>query len=275
MNVNKKDLVTTLALALSLLVVGLAGCTSSDSGVILSGDTVTLQIPVSPTELFEVEIPKELSTFKETDNNLYWKLSDDTTIYRMSELSTLTTEYDEDTGLYVAPKTVIKEFGDGCIIVATSKELQPTFVECMSKGTVREVNTYLDYSNELEELPSYTVKEMEMTESNMYMPVGAREADSGYYTCSILSNGDTWLESWILDGSLKDIQNKLVTICLGNSGQTSLSSWYKTDDIIYLTAGDNVLAAKRLQYNEWYVYFGSVEYTDYILTGIEKVRRAN
>ena len=265
-----KKLIVLALLATSLTMT--AGCAvTSTEETPVSSDTRRLQIPVGDDYLFEFNIPSDWNV-SETDNNIYWKFSDSSTIYVTDILDHFTEA--NDVGLYVSDVSVVKDFDDeerSVCLNTTQTELLSGY---MASGEIVDVDTELYKEYKLRNLPTYADKqdEMSLSGNNLYMPDGVVESSMDIYTSELLCDGADWLECWIADGKLDELRNHFVTTCLANSGESRIDNWYESEEILYLKAGGNILAAKRLRYNEWYVYYGSEKYEDYILTGINKVR---
>lgn len=252
----------------------LSGCTKSDEAYTLSGNTVPLEIPVGDTESYRFEIPTEFVTV-ETDNNVYWKFSDGTTIYLTQLINHTASEYDESLGIYTSDLTAVIDFEEysKSICITTDTSYCSTIAEYLADGEIVEKDINLYVENELDELPTYVDMSdaMALSENNLYMPEAVQESAVGIYTADLYCDGTYWLESWIMDGTYDDIINKLTNICLNNSNVEYVDKWFYDDTHLLLFAGDNVLGAKKLRYNEWYIYYGSHNYFDHIMTGIEKV----
>lgn len=253
-------------LFLLLCLTFLFGCNKNQEPV-YSGSTFSLEVPISDTEVYKINLPVELSII-ETDNNNFWKFSDDSELYCLSTSSVNEATYDNETGLYVTYNSMCKQFDNCCIIIKSKNTSLRTY---LASGSFVDKKTELYKELELEHLPSYVEQEMAMTNSNLYMPMNSVEKQVNAYMVSMVTVGDSWLESWVIDGTLDEIKNHLCTLVLNNSGKEMLDSWYVNDDVLYLTAGNNIVGAKKLRYNEWYIYYGDASYKDYILQGIDKI----
>ena len=244
----------------------LSGCSKQEEPV-YSGSTFILEVPINSTEVYEFSLPTELSIV-ETDNNNFWKFSDGSELYCLSTSSINDATYDEATDLYVTYNSMCKQFEECCIIIKTkATALRPY----LASGSFKNKRTELYRELELKHLPAYKEQEMAMTDANLYMPLNSVDHQVNAFMVSMVSNGNSWLESWVIDGTLDDIKDSLCTLALNNSNKDMLDSWYLSDDVIYLTSGSNIVGAKKLRYNEWYVYYGDVTYKDYILQGLDKI----
>ena len=105
------------------------------------------------------------------------------------------------------------------------------------------------------------------------MPEGAEDAMLDSYRASVIFLNREFLISWVQDDKIEQLLPKLITKCIANSGVSMLDSWYQDDEIVYMTAGNNIVAAKKLSLNEWYVYSGSKTFVDYVLTGVMDVHK--
>lgn len=263
-------------LPILLIICLIAGCgeepISSNSPT--SDPIESIEVPVDAETVWAFDLPSG-SQILETDNNSYWRLSDDTTIYLTSLIGHATTEYDSSTDVYTNSILVSKDFTDAeksiCITPKNNKVTK--WAKILSKGNKVSKKTQLFKELEVLELPTYidVSDDMKMYDNNLYMPFGAIETQLDIYTAELICNGANWMECWIADGTMEELQDTLVNICICNSGLDQLDSWYQDEDTLYITAGNSILAAKKLRYNEWYIYYGSSMYKDYILTGISKV----
>lgn len=263
-------------LLLALVVLFVAGCGDApiSSNSPTSDPIESIEVPVDAKTVWAFELPSG-SNVLETDNNSYWRLTDDTTIYLTSLISHTDAEYDESTGVYMNSVMTCKDFteiGKSICITPKSSEIKK-YAKILSKGDTVAKRTSLFTELEVASLPEYTdmSDDMKMYDNNLYMPFGAIETQLDIYTAELICNGANWIECWIADGTMEELQDTLVNICICNSGLDQLDSWYQDEDTLYITAGNSILAAKKLRYNEWYIYYGSSMYKDYILTGISKV----
>lgn len=244
----------------------LCGC-SSEPEVLFSGVTRTIEVPISTGTLYSFEMPVELETIS-TDNHNFWEFNDGSEIYCMSGTNLTNMEYSKEYDLYENDTAFCKVFDD-CYIIVTNG--QDCIKEYLSKGVTREVNAVLYKELESDSLPAYEEQEMEMTKANLYIPLNSKDEQINAYMVSLVSTRDDWLESWLIDGTADDIVGDLCTLAMCNTNCTKIDKWYQSEDIIFITAENNIVAAKKLRYNEWYIYYGTTTYKDYILQGINKV----
>lgn len=257
----------------------LCGCMTAinvtDDNIVANADGAyvdTIEVPITDSYAYIIKLPKAMQVI-ETDNNVYWKLSDDITIYLTQPVNHTASEYDEETGVYVSNTSVMLDFDTNTLIMQTKQSNVDSLVECLCNGSRVLKDTSLPRDCETKDFPAYDDMSnyMELTSGNLYMPKDYEKTSLYFYTSELMCSGSEWLETWILDGNLEDIKDHLVNIALCNSGHALVSSWYYDGDIFIVQAGDNIVCAKKLRYNEWYVYSGSANYKDYMYTGIQKV----
>ena len=263
------------------ILLGIISCVSLLSGCsdISSVDesqyaaTSTFYVPITQERLFRFYLPDVLQIV-ETDNNVYWKFSNGDQLFVMEPIDYSVSKLDEESGLYLTDTTIIKDFEDCCIYMQVQKGEVDILKNLLADGYTVKLKNELYVEKQMSELPSYTdmSDSMFLSEHNLYMPEGVHDTMVNIYTAEVICKSPTsWLETWIIDGTFEDIYPQLCSIACTNSGVTEIDKWYSDDTIFYASAGNNIVCAKKLRYNEWYVYYGSSDFLDYILTGVNKV----
>ncbi len=266
-----KKFITSILLILCLL----CGCGEQKQEDTVKVVLDLIDIPLGSGKVFKLTLP-EGSNIVETDNNVYWLLSDDTKIYRTTKVSNSEEDFDAETGMYIGNDYVAKDF-DECTITAQGGNSQGEFRRLLFEGVVDTVDVALYKETKSKFLPSYVdmSDSMYLSDRNLYMPEGSNESSVGNYTAELLCNGVDFLESWIQDGDQDSLQGILATYTLVNAPDAYIASWFMDDDYMYFTAGDHIMGAKKLKRNQWYIYLGTTKYKDYILTGMHKVSSSN
>lgn len=259
--------ILSLVLVLALLVTSSA-CGSSHK---FSGNTRLIDVVVGPGSIFKLPIPTELVT-SETDNNLYWKFDDGSKLF-ITQHGDLTGYKVNDAGIYVANESCCKSIGDKDIFIQAEHSKVDALSQYIAQGQTVEVKTDLDPKAEIKKLDTYVDKssEMSMSMHNLYMPAGVQETMFNIYKAELVCSGEKWLESWVMDGKLNEIKPTLITLACANSNSDHVTSWYEDTSLFMASAGDVCIYAKKLKLNEWYVYYGSSNYRDYIMTGVSKI----
>lgn len=253
-----------LLLLLSLVL--LCGCNEKEAPV-YSGATYSIEVPITATTAYVFNLPVELA-ITETDNNTYWLFSDGTRLYCLSEVAYNYMSYDSVLDVYTTSDSICKKFKDcGILLKNTDVNLKHYLVD----GKYEDRGNYVLNPDNRDLKPDYKQVEMFMTDSNLYMPEEAEEHLVNEFKVSMISDSKDWLESWVQDGKIEEIETKLITLALNNSSSDDIDSWYKDDEIVIYVSGDNIAAAKKLRYNEWYIYYGTYKYDDYIYQGLDKV----
>jgi hypothetical protein len=252
----------SILVVLSILLTGCSFTKSNSDSIKLSDATYTLEIPVADGKVFTIEVPTDLQIMA-TDNNVYFKFNNDIVMY-----ATHNTESSSEVTKYAVSRQVEERY-----IFARCDGAVNRLKETFGNGIIKDCDVKLYIETELKEFPEYMdmSDDMILYDNNLYMPDGCEENTVNIYTSELLCDGESWLESWIMDGTYDDIKDTLATYCITNSGSDKINYWYKDDNIVIMYSGDNIVAAKKLRYNEWYVYSGSAMYEDYILTGVDKV----
>lgn len=270
LDIKIKKIIATVLCAATLLCS--AGCGKSGGGgdVELSGKEYTLQIPTSDSTYYSLTVPEEYAVTS-YDNVSYWTLAQNVEVYCTSVQNHLATDQSEGSGLYVNSKSVSLDIDDHTISIRCSKNQQELFKTVLRTGKLTECHIDLYADNRLNKFPKYEIQNMTLYDNNLYMPDGAQETKLNVYTASLVLNGREFIMSWIQDGKVEDIKDKIACLCLCNSGRTVVEQWYQDDDIVYVEAGDHIAVAKKLRANEWYIYLGTKSYKNYALTGAVKV----
>ena len=234
----------------------------------LSGATYTIDVLIDDTHYLQLSIPMEV-TLQQTDNHSYFAFDNGMSVYLMKSKDT-TAKYDEMSKLYIASSFIERDFDNNCVVVNASGSLKEAMVSNLSNARI--VNCKTDVYKELrmEKLPDYIRAEMYLVD-NMYMPNGCEKTIYDIYDAELYTEGTLWLQCWIVDKKFEDTKDRLMSLALLGTGKENVDGWYMTDDIFYCYCNSNIVAAKRLAFNSWYVYYGHVSMKDYILTGIEDV----
>lgn len=248
------------------LILLLTGCGATGETE-YSGATKSIEILLKDNKILTLQIPVEMEVAT-TDNHYYWEFTNGTTIYRITSQVTLGT-YNAEQDIYLGNNTVSKNFEDCSVTIAFDSNVGNVLKPYLAQAAVTEKSaTIPDYSR-LESLPSYKEEEM-ILKGNCYMPPNTVDnpmnLDSEVYL-----DGASWLQSWILDAKEEDMKTSLLTLAVLNTSDVFLKSSYESEDVYYYATDATIVAAKRLSYNSWYIYYGSSDMLDYILTGLEKV----
>ena len=231
-----------------------------------------ISIPIG-TETFTFELPRV--SIVETDNNVYWRFSDDVVMYVAASHSTVLEKQYKDTDVYTSNTSVSRTLNDKfAISMSGEKSALSKYADNLAAGEVTSGNLPIKEEN-LAELPAFDNKDdMTITDNGLYMPEGAKTTSS-IYRAEIICDGNEYLESFILDGKLEDIQESLKTIVACNSfgdAQMYLSPGVK-DKIFYYAIGNHIIVAKALTMNQWCVYNCTTAFVDYALTGVVSVSK--
>lgn len=252
-----------LVLLMALL---LTGCGKESE---FSGNTQLLNIPISDTQVCTFGIPIELG-ISQTDNNVYWKLTDGTEIRRLT-VTTPGTSVPSKTfnDVYITDKSVLRTF-DGCsVMITTSKQNVDVFETNLGSGSICDINMTLEKKKELEYLDAYADVEMELNDNNLLMPKDSIDCKIGTYMGAVFMENGSYIESFIKDGVADDIL--LCVNCLAKSNGEEVVHWYKSNDKMYIETDNQIAAAIKLTYNQWYIYTATVDYKDHILYGMEHI----
>lgn len=231
-----------------------------------------VSIPMG-NDVFTFELPKV--SVVETDNNVYWKFSDDVVLYVAATHSTVLEEQYEDTDVYTSKNSVSRTINDKfAISMSGDWSALKKYPEYLARGTTKTSELPVKEKS-LKSLPAFNSKsDMTITENGLYMPKGAKTTSS-IYRAEIICKDDEYLESFILDGKLEDIQDSLKTIASCNATGTAKSyiSPNVKDRIFYYAIGNHVIVAKALTLNQWCVYNCTTAFVDYALTGVVSVSK--
>ncbi len=231
-----------------------------------------ISIPMG-NDVFTFELPKV--SVVETDNNVYWKFSDDVVLYVAATHSTVLEEQYKDTDVYTGKNSVSRTINDKfAISMSGDGSALEKYPEYLAKGTTKESKLPTKEDN-LKSLPTFSNKtDMSITENGLYMPNGAK-ATSSIYRAEIVCKDGEYLESFILDGKLEDIQDSLKTIASCNA--TGVAKLYVSPDvkdrIFFYAVGNHIVVAKALSMNQWCVYNCTTAFADYALTGVVSVSK--
>ena len=231
-----------------------------------------VSIPIG-NEVFTFELPKV--SVVETDNNVYWKFSDGVVLYVAATHSTVLEKQYEDTDVYTSRNSVSRTLNDKfAISMGGEWSALKKYPEYLANGTIGTSELPIKEES-LESLPAFThMDDMSITENGLYMPDGAKTTSSIYRAEIICEDGE-YLESFILDGKLEDIQDSLTTIASCNT--TGAAKLYMSPDIkdriFYYAIGNHIVVAKALTMNQWCVYNCTTAFANYALTGVVSVSK--
>lgn len=256
-----------LSLLLMTFLLSVIGCGKTDDSE-YSGQTQTLEILLYDDNVVTLEIPIEL-VIEKTDNHYYWELSNDVTIFRTVTKTNVGT-YSEDLDLYIGNNTLTRDFDNCSVTINFNKGAANYFKSYLAKAKVSKKSASVPDSARLEYLPSYQNIDMAMR-GNLYMPDDTEGSFYTIYDAELFTKGSSWLQSWIMDSKIDGVKKHLLTLAIINTPSSGLSSCYESDDVVFYTTGTTVIAAKKLAMNSWYIYYGSADMVDYILSGIEAV----
>lgn len=247
------------------------GC-GKEEKVFEPGELTYLSIPVSDTQKLCMRFPCETPVLN-TDNNVFWNCEQNVNIYVMSSTYTGTALKTNYPDVYVRRDTVIKILDNCSIVVECESYMTSVFKELLGKAYLEDVDTQLEGDYRLETLPTYNNVEMCLDERNFYMPTNSVENSKTLYVSAIAVNGKDWIESWTKDVDYISLELMFLNL-VSNNTEADYVTWYKDDDILYMEYGNNICAAKKLSYNQWYIYYGSMYYKDHILQGLDMIHRS-
>lgn len=255
-------------LPLLLCMLLLVGCGANNGTVQLSGQTKTLEIVLTDNEVLQMQIPIEMIP-EIQDNNHYFQFSDNVLIIRM--MSTVTTsKYNEQLDLYLSAKSATRMFDNCSVVVQADGTLLSALTDALSKATVVTKTFYLDDDKQLAFLPAYNRMDM-VLDGNIYMPENCVPVQFDVYEAKLYCEGNGWLQSYIMDSTFDDLLPKILTLVTNNTGSSEIKGWYKNDEMFYCYTDTTVVGVKKLAFNTWYIYQGSIDMSDYVLTGINTI----
>lgn len=278
---DKRSMKKLLTVFLCLISITLTGCGVEQ--IPYNGSTSVLELPVSDTTVVRLNIPDELEC-NFNDSIIGRKYSDGTVIEACS-VDYHEGKLDEETkvksGKLVNTYWVNKQFEDKVILITfENKAYIDYWKNVLATAEIVKVQTTLANIPIIDEL-SYESKEdiMQVNDVNLYMPSSSGEetlnkSTINGLTASIVSEGDSYLLAFIQDGTYEEIKERMLTYCIANSKQNSIDKYYPEDKqgISVYYSGDNILGMKKLTHNSYYVYLGSLDYKDFIYTGLHKVK---
>ena len=278
---DKRPMKKLLTVFLCLISITLTGCGVKQ--ISYNGNTSVLELPVSDTAIVRLNIPDELEC-SFNDSIIGRKYSDGTVIEACS-VDYHDGKLDEETkvksGKLVNTYWVNKQFEDKVILITfENKAYMDYWKNVLATAEIVQVQTTLANIPIIDEL-SYESKEdiMQVNDVNLYMPSSSGEetldkSTINGLTASIVSEGDSYLLAFIQDGTYEEIKERMLTYCIANSTQNSIDKYYPEDKqgISVYYSGDNILGMKKLTHNSYYVYLGSLDYKDFIYTGLHKVK---
>lgn len=246
-----------------LLCLMLCGCGSE-----FSGATYTINVPVTNDSYITVLWPEEIP-LKYTDNATYWEFEDQSVLYT-SDSPEISYDKDKDTFIVGRKPEERKVIYTG---VALSKKQFEDIINSAEVTTNR-----ADYSEDLE-IPStnnleFDKKEIVIDDHGMAMPAEflskIRDTSNFYSASLLLDDTESYLTAFIIDRDFETFKQEIYNmVCTG----TPLSQWYYNKDsgIFVIKSGKKCAVAKAIRSNEWYVYLGTFNYSDYMLSGVELV----
>ena len=278
---DKRPMKKLLTVFLCLISITLTGCGVKQ--ISYNGNTSVLELPVSDTAIVRLNIPDELEC-SFNDSIIGRKYSDGTVIEACS-VDYHDGKLDEETkvksGKLVNTYWVNKQFEDKVILITfENKAYMDYWKNVLATAEIVQVQTTLANIPIIDEL-SYESKEdiMQVNDVNLYMPSSSGEetldkSTINGLTASIVSEGDSYLLAFIQDGTYEEIKERMLTYCIANSTQNSIDQYYPEDQqgISVYYSGDTILGMKTLTHNSYYVYLGSLDYKDFIYTGLHKVK---
>ena len=262
--------VALLSISILCFLLFLSGC-SKEEGMQISGVSFGVEVMYDDTHALNLQIPIEC-LLVQTDNHSYFAYNNDLTIYVMSSQDT-SAKYDEETGIYISRTFLERDMSSNCVVVSVVDEnLKEFMVKSLSEAEVVNISAETYVENRLKSLPEYEDKSGEMSlVGNIYMPPLHKRMELIPYEADLYTVDDNWLQCFIIDDKFDNIRTQLVSLTQINGNKDDTLLWYQSDEIFYGQSGRNIVAAKRLAYNCWYVYYGSTYMKDYILTGIHKI----
>lgn len=278
---DKHSMKKLLTIFLCLVPITLTGCGVKQ--ISYSGNTSVLELPVSDTAVVRLNIPDELEC--SFNDSIVGRKYSDGTVIEVCSGDYHDGKLDEKTkvksGKLVNIYWVNKQFEDKVILITfENKAYMNYWKNVLTTAEIVKVQTTLANIPIIDEL-TYESKEdvMRVNDVNLYMPTSSKEdtldkSTINGLTASIVSEGDSYLLSFIQDGTYEEIKDKMFTYCIANSTQNSIDKYYPEDEqgISVYYSGDNILGMKKLTHNSYYVYLGSSDYKDFIYTGLHKVK---
>lgn len=259
---------TKCLILVALLVTILVACGKEE--IVQNENTYDVEIPL--VETYKYVVPVDSSFYiEETNRNSYWKFNDGTIMYKTSTKATDTLKHNDEFDFYYGNTTLSKEVGDYNIYIVSNKDSIDKFKASVAYGSEVSKTYNLKVEDQLKELPKYEDKEMIIDDNGMVMPIVNSQPLKNLYTSSIyIEDSASYLESFILDRKIDDLMPELLNIVTSNSDEEDVI-WYKDDDYVFLKCGSNITAAKKLHMNSYYIYNGSSNMQDEILSGLKKI----
>ena len=236
----------------------LGGCRKAEEEVV---DTKVFEIPMKDNKYCRLEIPSNWN-LQEQDGFYYWKLNDDTTVYK-TEVGSYIGKVDGE--CYYTATSVSRNFEYGTITINSTNDMVPYIRTMLNKAELveRQVKQYRELGTS--KLPSYADLPMALTNNGLYMPEGCDDVLSLSFTASNQISGSSFIGSWIMKAKLEDIKPLLHNIVTCNTSDAKLTSWFEDSNTYYAMSENKVVAAKKLTYNQWYCYVASLDnYADYV-----------
>lgn len=240
-----------------LLSVTLTGCKKE----VTVTDTKYFEVPMQDDAVCRIKIPEQWGIL-EQDAFHYWKINDDTTVYKTVVPSNVGKKDGECTYTSTA---VSRNFEGGTITINTSKDMVPFMTKMLNEAELvnREVKQYKELTTD--KLPDYVDLPMSMTNNGLYMPTECEDVLSLAFTAANTIEGSSFVGSWLMNAKINDLKPLLHNIVTCNTEDARLTSWFESDDCYYAVSGNKVVAAKKLTFNQWYCYVASLDdYASYV-----------
>ncbi|MCM1218454.1 MAG: hypothetical protein NC548_28535 [Lachnospiraceae bacterium] len=248
-----------------LICLTVCGCSHKGDDV----ETRIVEIALADNELLQLPIPANWS-LTELDGFHYWKYNDDTTIYRSK---TPVVTGDKKDNCWYSTYAVSRNFDEYTITITTNKNMVDTVGALLNTAKTKRRDVVQYKERGLQSLPEYKDYAMDFTSNGLYMPIDYNEVASDVFTSCHSMNSTSFVTCWIMNYKLDDLKPLLNNLVTCNSGDGKLSAWYESSDIYYAEAGNFVVAAKKLTYNQWCCYLSSNDsYADYLRKAIIKVK---
>lgn len=250
----------------------LMSCGKSD----FSGQTYQLRIPTSAYTVEDINWPVELPLAK-TDGCTYWEFSDGSFLYTSTYSAEDTIEHvteikeNEKYQINTAAKTRTIIYDN-----AHSYGKEVKNILCTATTSVYVPN--LPKKAELKKLPEYNVVDISIDDNGMAMPTDyvsdSIRVDNIYSSSMYLQSPTSYITAFILDRTKEEAFDELCSLtCCGQA----VTDWYYNSDnnIFYIHSGDRYMVAKAIRDNEWYVYIGTADFLNAMISGVMQVSYAD
>lgn len=258
----------------TLIMLLLSGC--GKESVPLSNDTYPISFVLDQTIVCTVEIPAN-ETLLYSDNSSYYEFTSGTKIMAASTQVHTTEKSDPDLqNIYYSKTGCSVDVGSSSITVKCDKKYVDRYKLCLFNHSTIYTQPEFESVKQLNKLPEkYTNKAdvMSVTPNGNYMPMETLQTVSGVYTADLITYDGKWCKSWIQDGLYSDIQSIAMAYVTCACPEQPITEWYVSPDkdLVYITNGNCIFAAKALHYNAWVVYYTSTNFVDYVRTAMDVV----